>query len=98
MATRFTPPRSAHEVTVTGGPAEHQQLLTGIRPIGSKVTINGTYLANAKTVTVHGTVATILSDSATQIKIKILPGTTTGPITVKTPSGKVASSTPFTIT
>jgi Bacterial Ig-like domain (group 3) len=87
-----------HGVTVTGGPPGISSFSPLSGPIASKVTINGTYLANAKTVTVHGTIATILSDSAMQIKIRVSPGTTTGPIKVKTPSGTVTSSTPFTIT
>jgi hypothetical protein len=67
-------------------------------PVGTSVTITGTNLSNATSVSFDGTAATITSNTATKIKVKVPSGAATGKIQVKTASGKVKSSTDFTVT
>jgi virginiamycin B lyase len=65
--------------------------------VGQKVTVTGKNLDGATAAAVNGTKAKIVSDSATQIVIKVKAGTTTGPITVTTPAGTATSATSFTV-
>jgi hypothetical protein len=67
-------------------------------PPGTKVTIRGTDLEGAISVKIHGVVAKIKSDAANQIVIKVPSEALTGPIKVKTPSGKTNSATDFKVT
>ena len=62
-----------------------------------KVTITGKNLAGASAAAVNGTKEKIVSDSATQIVMKIKAGTTTGPITVTTPAGTATSASNFLV-
>jgi uncharacterized protein YhaN len=66
--------------------------------VGTTVTIKGTNLSGALSVKIGGVAATITSNSATKIKIKVAAGDRTGKIKVTTPSGSVYSATNFTIT
>jgi PKD repeat protein len=65
---------------------------------GSAVTISGSNLASASTVTFNGLTATISSDSATQIKAVVPNGASTGAISVTTSGGKATSSSSFRVT
>jgi hypothetical protein len=67
-------------------------------PVGTVVTIKGTGFAGATKVTIGGVTATISSDTATKIKVKVAVGTHTGYIKVVTPDGKATSGTEFTVT
>jgi IPT/TIG domain len=67
-------------------------------PVGTTVTIKGTNLSGALSVKIGGVDATIVSNTATKIKIKVAAGDHTGKIKVTTPSGSVASATKFTVT
>jgi streptogramin lyase len=65
--------------------------------VGQKVTVTGKNLDGATAAAVNGTNAKIVSDSATQIVIKLKAGSATGPITVTTPAGTATSATSFTV-
>ncbi len=67
-------------------------------PSGTVVTITGTILSDATTVSFNGVAATITSDTSTKITVKVPTGATTGYITVTVPSGSVTSKTKFTYT
>src|SRR6266508_3652342 len=67
-------------------------------PVGTSVTINGTNLTGATWVKFNGVMATITSNTATQIVTEVPTGATTGPITAKTTSGTATSPTTFTVT
>ncbi len=66
---------------------------------GASVVITGTSFTGALTVKFNGTYATSFTvNSSTQITAVVAAGTTTGPITVRTPSGTATSATNFTLT
>jgi hypothetical protein len=65
---------------------------------GAKVTITGTGLLSATSVTFNGVKAKVSSDTATQIVVKVPAGATTGPITVQTAKGSATTPTSFTVT
>jgi plastocyanin len=67
-------------------------------PTGTRVIITGQNLAGATHVTFNGTSATIRSDSATRIVVKVPAGATTGRIAVTTTGGTAMSSKVFTVT
>ena len=67
-------------------------------PVGTTVTISGSNLAKATGVTFNGTSTTIITDTATQITVKVPTGATTGKIAVKTAGGTGTSATNFTVT
>ena len=67
-------------------------------PPGKTVTITGTNLLGATKVTFNGVAGTIVSDTATTIKVKVPVGAKTGKIKVKTPGGTATSATNFTVT
>jgi hypothetical protein len=63
------------------------------------VTIKGTNLANATSVTFNGVAATtIKKDTATKIKVKVPTAATTGKIEVTTGAGTATSTTKFKVT
>ena len=86
------------QVTVAGGPPSISSFSPPSGAPGSKVTIMGSNLENAKQVTIGGTAAAVLSDTDTSIKVKVPQTAKTGTIKVKTPSGKATSSSSFTVT
>lgn len=63
----------------------------------TKVTINGTELIGAKSVTFGGASAAYRVVSGTQIIATVPTGATTGPIELITPGGTATSATPFTV-
>ena len=78
---------SSGSFTVTTTP-----VITGFTPTsgppGTQVTISGSNLNNASSVTIAGTAAVINSDSATQILATVeAPANSQGPIVVTTPGG-----------
>ena len=64
-------------------------------PIGTVVTVTGTFLATAPTAAVNGTSAPV---NVTTLTLTVAPGTTTGKITVTTPEGTASSATDFRVT
>ena len=69
-------------------------------PAGTAVTIYGTAFSTTpseNTVTFNGVAASVTSATATQIVTQVPVDATTGPISVTTPAGTAASSTPFIV-
>ncbi len=64
---------------------------------GSKVTISGTNLEYAISVTFNGKVASIISDHSTKIRVQVPGAASTGYIEVKTAGGTAKSATEFTV-
>src|SRR5207237_10537051 len=58
-------------------------------PPGTTVTISGTNLNSATKVTFNGAATTITQDTATNVKVTVPSGATTGRIKVVTDGGKV---------
>lgn len=75
--------------------------ITGFTPTsgtpGSSVTITGTSLGAATSVTFGGVVAAFTVNSQTQITATVPAGAVTGPIAVVTPGGTAVSATSFTV-
>ena len=65
---------------------------------GTVVTITGTNLSGATKVKIGGAVATITSNTATKVKVKVPSGAKTGKIKVTVPSGTAKSATNFDVT
>jgi hypothetical protein len=76
--------------------------ITGFSPssgaVGTVVTISGTNLGKATSLTFNGVAATITTDSASTITAAVPAGATTGPIAVTTAGGTGTSGTNFTVT
>ncbi|HET9504164.1 MAG TPA: Ig-like domain-containing protein [Hymenobacter sp.] len=67
-------------------------------PVGTSVTITGTNLSGTTGVSFNGTAASsFVVNSATSLTAVVAAGTTTGPVSVTTPSGSVASATSFVV-
>ena len=67
-------------------------------PVGTSVTITGTNLTGATAVSFNGTAASsFVVNSATSITAVVAAGTTTGLVSVTTPSGTATSTTPFVV-
>jgi hypothetical protein len=66
--------------------------------VGVKVTVNGTNLNGATSVTLDGTAVKILTDTATKITFKVPTGAKTGTIKVVTQISSVISKTKFKVT
>jgi sugar lactone lactonase YvrE len=67
-------------------------------PVGTVVTIKGSNLFAASEVTVNRVSATITKDAATEIKIKVPDGSTSGKIKVLIGLGTARTITAFTVT
>ena len=67
-------------------------------PVGTTVTISGTNLAKATSVTFDGVSAIITTDTAAQITTAVPAGATTGPISVTNAGGTTTTSGNFTVT
>jgi hypothetical protein len=65
--------------------------------VGSNVTISGSQLSGATSVTFNGTSATFTVNSDSQITAIVPAGARTGPIAVTTPAGTTTSATSFTV-
>jgi len=69
-------------------------------PVGTNVTIYGTGFSATplqNTVKFHGTVATVVSSTATKIVATVPSGATTGTISVTSPGGTATSSGSYTV-
>ena len=71
--------------------------VTGNGCTGTTITINGTLLTGATSVTIGNTPVTNLSVTSTIITGTVANGTTTGTVKVITPCGTATSSSPFTV-
>ena len=85
-------------------PATTRPSITSFTPAsgapGATVTITGTNLAGATSVTFGGVAGTgvVVNANGTSLTVTVPAGASTGPITVTTPGGATASSTVFTVT
>lgn len=66
-------------------------------PIGTYVTINGSGFTPSSTVDFNGTTTTIISQTATELIVEVLSGTTTGAITITEAGCPLNSSSDFSI-
>mgnify|MGYP002777006283 CR=1 FL=1 len=66
--------------------------------VGATVAITGTSFTGALVVKFNGTYANFTVVSPTRITATVPVGATTGPVTVRTPSGTATSPAPFTVT
>jgi hypothetical protein len=92
-----TTPCGSADLTITN-PVTITSFSPASGPAGTLVTINGTNLANAQSVIIGGVPSIIISNTATSVVGYVMPGATTGVITVATASGSVTTSTSFTVT
>ena len=85
--------------TVNGATPNITDFTPASGPVGTQITINGSNLSGATSVTVNGTaVQSIDSNTAVQIKVTVASATTgSGPIVVNTPGGQATSATNFTV-
>jgi uncharacterized repeat protein (TIGR03803 family) len=65
--------------------------------VGTAVTILGTSLTGATSVTFNGTAATFTVVSASEVTTTVPAGATTGTVQVVTPGGTLSSNVPFTV-
>jgi uncharacterized repeat protein (TIGR03803 family) len=65
--------------------------------VGASVTILGTDLTGATSVTFDGTVAAFTVDSASAITTTVPAGASTGTVEVTTPSGTLSSNVAFSV-
>ena len=70
----------------------------GSGPVGTTVTITGSNLSGATSVTFNGVSASVTTNTATKIVATVPSTATTGRIKVKTPDGTATSSGSFTVT
>jgi len=66
--------------------------------IGTLVTINGLNVSNTTSIKIGGVVATIVSIDSAKVVAMVMPGATTGKISISTYGGSVISTNSFTIT
>jgi len=92
----------SNTLTVVGwlrGSGAETPTITDVSPdsgyVGAHVTITGTNLADATSVSFNGATANVASDTATQILTAVPIKATTGSISVTTPSG--TATIPFTV-
>jgi DNA-binding beta-propeller fold protein YncE len=86
------------EISIAAQPPKINSFSPSSGPVGTVVTIKGGYLSGATAVTFRGSDATIISDTAAKIKIKVPPGARTAKIEVFTPDGNVQTATEFRVT
>ncbi|WP_324680612.1 FG-GAP-like repeat-containing protein [Hymenobacter sp. GOD-10R] len=94
--------RDANSVSVLLGQVPLAPTLTSFSPlngpVGTRVTIMGTGLNGATAVRFNGTAASsFIVNSATSLTAVVAAGSTTGPVSVTTPSGTATSTTNFTV-
>src|SRR5258707_1108601 len=65
--------------------------------IGTLVTINGTNLSTLTVFTIGGRSAIMISNTGSTLVAMVMPGATTGPVSVTTAGGAVNSSGSFTV-
>ncbi|MBK8726446.1 MAG: hypothetical protein IPL96_10515 [Holophagaceae bacterium] len=88
---------SATNFTMLVSPPSITSFTPTTGPVGTPVTITGTNLTNASSLTFNSTPAIFTVDSPTSISTTVPLGATTGPIAVTTPGGPGVGPT-FTVT
>jgi len=88
---------SAGSFAVTATPPTITSFTPTEGKVGDNVTITGTNLTGATSVTFNATGASFVVNSATQITATIPTGASTGPISVTTPEGSASSLTSFVV-
>ena len=96
VGSAVTSVTTTESITVTGPTITSISPTSG--PVGTHVTINGTDLAGATVKFAIGHVATIVSDTSTQIVAKVPSGAATGKIKVTVADGTGKSPVVFTVT
>jgi DNA-binding beta-propeller fold protein YncE len=86
------------EIAIQGTPPTITKFSPASGKVGTIVTIKGTNLSGATKATFDGVKATITSDTATKIKVKVPKGAKTGKIKVVDPDGTATSTTNFKVT
>jgi gliding motility-associated-like protein len=66
--------------------------------VGTLITITGSNLAGATTVSIGGVSGLVVSKSGPQVVAYVMPGTVTGPVALTTPGGTTNSAGNFTVT
>ncbi len=66
-------------------------------PVGTLVTINGTNLSRPTAFTIGGVSAIVVSNSGTALVGMVMPGSTTGVVSVSTPGGNSGSGSSFAV-
>jgi uncharacterized protein (TIGR03437 family) len=74
------------------------ETLTTSGAVGASVTILGTDLTGATSVTFNGTAAVFTVVSSSEITTTVPAGATTGTVEVATPKGTLSSNAPFRVT
>lgn len=91
---------SASSFSVTAPPSA--PTITAFNPasgqVGAVVVVTGTSLTGATALTLNGTAASFMPNSATQITATVPNGATTGKFSVTTPGGSASSASNFTVT
>src|SRR4051794_20248257 len=67
-------------------------------PVGALVKVSGTDFSTAQSVTVGGKNAVLVSSSTTSMTAFVMPGTTSGPISIVTAGATYISTGSFTVT
>jgi hypothetical protein len=83
--------------TTAGAPPTITSFAPASGPVGTTVTITGTNLTGATSVTFNGASATFTVASATSIQATVPAGATTGPVGVTTPAGAATSTASFIV-
>ncbi len=82
----YVPPPTITNFTATSG------------PVGSLVTITGTNLSNPSAITIGGVSAIPISNTGINLVAMVMPGATTGTVSVTTASGTANGTGNFTVT
>jgi chitinase len=96
-ATNGTISNAVTSVTIDGPPTI-SSFSPASGPVGTTVTIDGTNLEGAISVTFNGESAAISADTAASLKVTVPAKATSGTILVSTQDGSVTSATKFTVT
>jgi hypothetical protein len=70
----------------------------GSGPVGTLVTISGSNLSSPTNFTIGGVAAIVVSNDGTKLVGMVMPGTTTGTISLSTSGGSVTSGNSFNVT
>jgi hypothetical protein len=79
------------------GLAPFVELLPSSGKVGASIFVVGANLTGVTSVTFNGTEASFTVNSATEIKVKVPVGATSGPVKVTTPGGTLVSNLVFQV-
>jgi hypothetical protein len=66
--------------------------------VGTLVTISGTNLSSPTTLNIGGVTAIVISNTGTSLEAMVMPGATTGAVSITTAGGTVTGGSNFTVT